>query len=104
MSANQWSDALIAQTRQALESHGFDMPGLASDYIHFKNADGGYGLMQTDDLLVWWAPFGIQIVESAGLVIVPWDGKSRGTRSEPAHAEKVGVAVEVRHSDGMVIE
>jgi hypothetical protein len=51
MSSIQWSDGLKAQTRQALESHGFDMPGLASDYINFKNADGGYGLIHLDDLL-----------------------------------------------------
>jgi hypothetical protein len=51
MSSIQWSDGLKAQTRQALESHGFDMPGLACDYINFKNADGGYGLMHLDDLL-----------------------------------------------------
>ena len=51
MSSIQWSDGLKAQTRQALESHGFDMPGLAWEYINFKNADGGYGLMHLDDLL-----------------------------------------------------
>jgi hypothetical protein len=51
MSSIQWSDGLKAQTRQALESHGFDMLGLACDYINFKNSDGGYGLMHLDDLL-----------------------------------------------------
>jgi len=45
-----------------------------------------------------------QIVESADLVIAFWDGKSRGTRSALAHAEKVGVPVEVHHPDGTVTE
>ena len=43
-----------------------------------------------------------QIVESADLVVAFWDGKSRGTRSALAHAEKVGVPVEVHHPDGSV--
>ena len=47
----QWSDALKAQTREALESHGLDMPVIATDAIHFKNADGGYGVMSLGDLL-----------------------------------------------------
>jgi len=45
-----------------------------------------------------------QIVESADLVIAFWDGKSRGTRSALAHADKVGVPVEVHHPDGPVTE
>ena len=52
MSSIQWSRALKSQTHRALESHGFNMPGLASDYINFKNADGGHGLMELDDLLM----------------------------------------------------
>ena len=48
----QWSDTLIAQTRDALESHGLDMPVPAMEFISFKNADGGYGLMPIDELLV----------------------------------------------------
>ena len=48
----QWSDALIAQTRDALESHGLDMPVPAMEFISFKNADGGYGLMPIDELLL----------------------------------------------------
>ena len=48
----QWSDALIAQTREALESHGLDMPVPATEFISFKNADGGYGLIPIDDLLM----------------------------------------------------
>ncbi|KAF0282676.1 hypothetical protein [Spiribacter roseus] len=52
MSSIQWSDTLKDQTRQALESHGRDMPGLAWEYINFKNADGGYGLMPIDELLM----------------------------------------------------
>ncbi len=47
----QWSDALKAQTRDALESHGLDMPVPAMEFICFKNADGGYGVMQIDALL-----------------------------------------------------
>ena len=47
-----WSDALKAQTREALESHGLDMPVPAMEFIGFKNADGGYGLMPIDELLL----------------------------------------------------
>lgn len=43
-----------------------------------------------------------QIVESADLVVAFWDGNSRGTGSALAHAEKVGVPVEVHHPDGSV--
>ena len=43
-----------------------------------------------------------QIVESADLVIAFWDGKSRGTRSALAHAERAGVAIEVYYPDGTV--
>ena len=45
-----------------------------------------------------------QIVESADLVIAFWDGKSRGTRSALAHADKVGVPVEVHHPDESVTD
>jgi len=45
-----------------------------------------------------------QIVESADLVIAFWDGKSRGTRSALAHADKVGVPMEVHDPDGMVTD
>ena len=45
-----------------------------------------------------------QIVESSALVIAFWDGKSRGTRSALAHADKVGAPVEVHHPDGTVTE
>jgi hypothetical protein len=48
--------------------------------------------------------FGIHIVESADLVIAFWDGNSCGTRSALAHADKVGVPVEVHHPDGTVTE
>ena len=48
----EWSDALKAQTREALESHGLDMPVPAMEFIGFKNADGGYGLMPIDELLL----------------------------------------------------
>lgn len=51
MSSIQWSDGLKAQTRQALESHGFDMPVTAMEHVSFKNADGGYGLMPINELL-----------------------------------------------------
>ena len=47
-----WSDSLKAQTHKALESHGLDMHGSAFESMSFKNADGGYGLMPVDDLLV----------------------------------------------------
>ncbi|KAF0280124.1 hypothetical protein FPL11_04480 [Spiribacter aquaticus] len=52
MSSIQWSDTLTNQTRQALESHGLDMLGFAWEYTNFKNADGGYGLMPIDELLM----------------------------------------------------
>jgi hypothetical protein len=45
-----------------------------------------------------------QIVESADLVIALWDGKSIGTCSALAHAEKVRVLVKVHHSDGTVTD
>ena len=45
-----------------------------------------------------------QIVESADLVIAFWDGKSRGTRSALAHADKMGVPMEVHDPDGMVTD
>ena len=47
----QWSDTLKNQTRQALESHGLDMPAPAMEQVSFKNADGGYGLMPLAELL-----------------------------------------------------
>lgn len=47
----QWSDALKDQTRQALESHGLDMPVTPMEHVSFKNADGGYGLMPISELL-----------------------------------------------------
>ena len=45
-----------------------------------------------------------QIVESADLVIAFWDGKSNGTRSALAHAERAGVPVEFHHADQTVAE
>jgi hypothetical protein len=47
----QWSDNLKNQTRQALESHGLDMPVPATEHVGFKNADGSYGRMSIKDLL-----------------------------------------------------
>ena len=52
MSSIQWSDTLTNQTRQALESHGLDMPVTAMEHVSFKNSDGGYGLMHIAELLM----------------------------------------------------
>lgn len=51
MSSIQWSDTLKDQTRQALESHGLDMPVPPMEHVGFKNADGGYGTMPMSELL-----------------------------------------------------
>ena len=47
----EWSESLRNQTYEVLESHGLDMPPIPSEYVAFKNADGGKGRMALTDLL-----------------------------------------------------
>lgn len=47
----RWSDALKAQTREALDSGGLDLPPVPGGLVAFKHADGGYGTMQLVDLM-----------------------------------------------------
>ena len=47
----EWSETLRNQTYEVLESHGLDMPPIPSEYVAFKNADGGKGRMMLTDLL-----------------------------------------------------
>lgn len=46
-----WSDTLKAETREALESGGLDLPPIPGGTVAFKHADGGYGTMQLVDLM-----------------------------------------------------
>ena len=43
----KWSDGLIEETRDVLNLNC----RLCSDFVHFKNINGGYGKMSLDNLL-----------------------------------------------------
>ena len=66
--ANCWSDSLTALTREALESHGLDMPANPTGVFHFKNINGDYGVMSFSDLMA-----GRFILRSEGVVVGSFD-------------------------------
>lgn len=43
MMTSGWSETLIAQTKEALESKGMDLVPTPDGRVHFKNRDGRYG-------------------------------------------------------------